>query len=72
MPSPDSFTALASRNQATKDAAANTDEGVKKKAVERAKGKPLPSTPNKNTQQYDSETNAEYKARLKSLGYATD
>ncbi len=64
------FEDLAKAKTLRDQAAADTDIGVRAKKP--AGGKPLPATPTKATAKYDSETQAEYRARMKALGYEAD
>jgi len=66
----DTLASLSERKAVLKKVAADTDEGVRKKAVVERALKALPDKPNKYTQKYDSETPSQYRTRLESLGYA--
>lgn len=61
--------AISEKKAVLKKAAAETDEGVKKKAAVARSLKDLPAKTDKYTQKYDSETPSAYRARMEKDGY---
>lgn len=61
--------ALRAKQVVLKKAAADTNEGTRKKAAVAKALKDLPATPDKYTKKYDSETPGEYRTRMEKDGY---